>query len=326
MRKRLLLFIVFGWVLLLIGDRVDELRVYQGASIAVYTIAIASIVLLTGYSGQISLGHGALMAVGGYVAALCVANASLPLWFAFVMAALVTGIFGAILGFAAARLSGPYLAGTTLALAVGLPSLANQFSILGGEQGIYLDPGLPPAQLGESFSQYKWFFWITSLAALITIFWLSNLLHSKYGRTWRSLRSNEVAAQLCGVATGRQKVLAFSLSSGMAGLAGALLVLTISTVSPSAFPLSLSFALVTGAVVSGIYDLKGVMLGAVILVIIPEVADSVAGQFGDSLRIISTLPGFLVSALLILAVLFTPNGPGEKLHHLRHKRKEHSGK
>jgi branched-chain amino acid transport system permease protein len=111
----------------------------------------------------------------------------------------------------------------------------------------------------------------------------------------------------------------------MAGLAGALLVLTISTVSPSAFPLSLSFALVTGAVVAGIYDLKGVMLGAVILVIIPEIADSVAGQFGDSLRIISTLPGFLVSALLILAVLFTPNGPGEKLHHLRHKRKAHSG-
>jgi branched-chain amino acid transport system permease protein len=208
---------------------------------------------------------------------------------------------------------------------VGLPSLANQFSILGGEQGIYLDPGLPPARFGESFSQYKWFFWIATLAALITLFWLANILQSKYGRTWRALRGNEVAAQLCGVKTGRQKVLAFALSSGLAGLAGALLVLTISTVSPSAFPLSLSFALVTGAVVSGIYDLKGVMLGAVILVVIPEIADSVASRFGDSLRIISTLPGMLVSALLILAVLFTPNGPGEKLHHLRHKRKAHSG-
>ena len=96
MRKRLLLFIALGWVLLFIGDRVDELRVYQGASIAVYTIAIGSIILLTGYSGQISLGHGALMAFGGYVAALCVANASLPLWFAFVMAALLTGIFGGL--------------------------------------------------------------------------------------------------------------------------------------------------------------------------------------------------------------------------------------
>lgn len=325
MRKRLSLFIALGWVLLLVGDRVDELRVYQGASIAVYVIAIGSIILLTGYSGQISLGHGALMAFGGYVAALCASNASMPLWLAFVMAALVTGIFGAVLGFAAARLSGPYLAGTTLALAVGLPSLANQFSILGGEQGIYLDPGLPPARLGESFSQYKWFFWIASLAALITMFWLANILQSKYGRTWRALRSNEVAAQLCGVPTGRQKVLAFSLSSGLAGLAGGLLVLTISTVSPSAFPLSLSFALVTGAVVSGIYDLKGVMLGAVILVVIPEIADSVASRFGDSLKITSTLPGLLVSALLILAVLFTPNGPGEKLHHLRHKRKAHSG-
>ena len=85
-RKKLALFILLGWVLLLIGDRVDELRVYQGAQIAMYTIALASIVLLTGYSGQVSLGNGAMMAVGGYSAALTLNNLQTPIWFAFLMA------------------------------------------------------------------------------------------------------------------------------------------------------------------------------------------------------------------------------------------------
>ena len=85
MRKKIALFVLLGWVLLIVGDRVDELRVYQGAQIAMYTIALASIVLLTGYSGQVSLGNGAMMAVGGYAAALTLNNLQTPIWFAFLM-------------------------------------------------------------------------------------------------------------------------------------------------------------------------------------------------------------------------------------------------
>ena len=319
------LFILGGVILYFLSGMVDELRVYQGASIAVYVIAISSIILLTGYSGQLSLGHSALMAVGAYAGALSINNLHLHPAIALVIATFVAGVFGLLLGFGVARLSGPYLAGTTLALAVSLPTLANQFPILGGEQGVVFDVGLPPARFGENFSQYKWFFWISTLAVLIMLWLISNFVSSRYGRTFRAIRDNETAAALAGLNTGRLKVLAFAISSGMAGLAGGLLVMLISGVSPSAFPLSLSFSLLTGAVVTGVYSLKGVMLGAVILVVIPEIADSVASRFGDSLKITSTLPGLLVSALLILAVLFTPNGPGEKLHHLRHKRKAHSG-
>jgi branched-chain amino acid transport system permease protein len=104
-RKKLALFILLGWILLLVGDRVDELRVYQGAQIAMYAIALSSIVLLTGYSGQVSLGNGAMMAVGGYAAALTLNNLGSPVWFAFVMAVFVSALFGAFLGAAAARLS-----------------------------------------------------------------------------------------------------------------------------------------------------------------------------------------------------------------------------
>ncbi len=310
--NNLILFIVFGFILFLLSNRVDELRVYQGASIAVYVIAISSIILLTGYSGQVSLGHGALLAIGAYSAAVMRNEFNVPIVLCFFIAVLAAAIGGVLLGSAAARLSGPYLAGVTLALAIGLPSLANQFSILGGEQGLIFDVGFPPLSLGEDFTQYKWFFWISSLAALSSMWLLSNVLRSRYGRNWRAGRSNEVSAQLAGINTGRSKILAFTVSAGIAGLAGALLSMTIGTVSPSAFPLALSFSLLTGAVLSGVTTLSGVMIGAVTLVAIPEIADVIAHRIGTSERITTNLPGLMVSTLLIITVLFVPNGPVEQ--------------
>ena len=316
-KKRTIFFIAIGWALLLIGDRIGELRQYQGSFVAMYALAIDSIILLTGYSGQLSLGHSALMAVGAYAGALSINNLHLHPAIALVIATFVAGIFGLLLGFGVARLSGPYLAGTTLALAVSLPTLANQFPILGGEQGVVFDVGLPPARFGDNFSQYKWFFWISCLAVLIMLWLISNFVSSRYGRTFRAIRDNETAASLAGLNTGRLKVLAFAISSGMAGLAGGLLVMLISGVSPSAFPLSLSFSLLTGAVVTGVYSLRGVMLGGLVLVAIPEIADSLVTRIGGSEGFTATLPGFLVSALLILAVLFAPNGPGTLLHSIK---------
>ncbi|CAB4746661.1 unannotated protein [freshwater metagenome] len=313
-------FVVFGFILFLVGNRVDELRVYQGATIAVYVVAISSIILLTGYSGQVSLGHGALLAIGAYSAAVARNNFHSPVVLTFVIAVLAAAIGGALLGVAAARLSGPYLAGTTLALAIGLPSLANQFPIFGGEQGIFFDVGVPPASLGEDFTQYKWFFWIGALAALVSTWLVANILRSRYGRNWRAGRSNETAASLSGINVAGSKILAFTISAGIAGLAGALLSMTIGVVSPSAFPLALSFSLLTGAVLSGVSTLSGVMIGAVTLVAIPEIADVVATRLGVSETLTTNLPGLMVSSLLILTVLFVPNGPIEQ-HRTRHARK-----
>jgi branched-chain amino acid transport system permease protein len=237
-----------------------------------------------------------------------------------VIAILTAAFAGALLGLAAARLSGPYLAGTTLAFAVGLPSIANQFAFLGGEQGLLFDVGFPPLSFGEDFTQYKWFFWIASLAALIAMYWLQNVMRSRYGRSWKAVRGNDVAAELAGINLTRNKTLAFTLSAGLAGLAGALLAMTIGTVSPSAFPLALSFSLLTGAVIAGVTTLGGVMIGAVTLVAIPEIAGAVASRFGSSEAVTSNLPGLLVSTLLILTVLFVPNGPVEQLRaHREHR-------
>jgi branched-chain amino acid transport system permease protein len=321
-RRAFIAYFLFGWALLILADRVSELRVYQGATIAITTLAIASIILLTGFSGQVSLGHGAFLAVGAYSAALAQTYWQSPFWFTLLLSILVTAAFGFILGFAAGRLSGPYLAGTTLALAVGLPTLANQFGFLGGETGLVYDAGMPPARFGESFTLYKWFFWIAALVVLIAMFLLRNLLHSRFGRTWKALRANPTAAQLCGVNVAQSKILAFTISAGVAGLAGALLGM-ISIVAPSAFPLSLSFTLITGAVLAGVTSLLGSMLGAVVLVVIPEIADVISHRLGDSEKITTNLPGFIVSVLLILTVLFSPNGPAEAMRKRREQHAKH---
>ena len=315
-------FIFIGFILFLISNRLDELRVYQGATVAIFAIGIASLILLIGYSGQVSLGHGAFLAIGGFAAALVRIHYQAPIWLTFVVAVLAAASGGALLGLAAARLSGPYLAGATLALAIGLPSIANQFSIFGGEQGITFDIGLPPGSLGEDFTQYKWFFWISWTVALITLYWLRNVLNSRYGRGWRAVRSNDVAAELAGIHVGRNKVLAFTISAGVAGLAGALLAMTIGLASPGVFPLALSFSLATGAVLSGVTTLGGVMIGSVTLVAIPEIALAIANRYGSE-TITTNLPGLLVSALLILTVLFVPNGPVEQIR-TKHAKRRHS--
>ena len=312
-KHRFIGFVLIGLVVYILSNIVDEWRAYQGATVAVFVVAIASVILLTGYSGQISLGHGALLAIGAYTAALTQIYFSAPIWICFIAAVLVTAFFGAILGAAAARLSGPYLAGTTLAFAVGLPSIANQFSFLGGEQGISFDAGWPPLSLGETFTQYKWFFWIATLAALISMWWVQNILRSRYGRSWRAVKTNEVAAELAGIHLGRSKVLAFTVSAGIAGLAGALLAMTVNNVSPSAFPLALSFSIATGAVLSGVNTLGGVMIGSVALVAIPLIATSISDRWSGSENLATLLPEFIVSALLILTVFLAPKGPIEKL-------------
>ncbi|HUW77490.1 MAG TPA: branched-chain amino acid ABC transporter permease [Candidatus Nanopelagicaceae bacterium] len=299
-----LLFV--GWFLLLLGDRISEFRVYQGASVATYLVAIVSIVLLTGFSGQVSLGHGGLLAIGGYAAALVMADLHWPFWIAFIVAVFAAALIGALLGIAAARLSGPYLAGTTLAFAVGLPSLANQFSFLGGEQGLLFDIGQAPKHFGENFSPYKWLFWVTGVFALLAIWTASNLLRGRHGRIWRAVRSNETAAALAGVNVARSKVLAFTLSAGFAGLAGALLCATVSLVTPGGFSLSLSFAILTGAVIGGVRSIFGAAIGAFVLVVLPMITDALTQTSSEAVA--TNLPAIITGLLLIGTVVISPGG------------------
>jgi len=180
---------------------------------------------------------------------------------------------------------------------------------LGGEQGLLFDVGNPPASLGSDFTQYRWFFVVAVIAAILVFWLLRNLLSTRYGRRWRALRANPTAAALSGINVGRAKVLAFTLSSCVAGLAGSLFAMLLGLVAPLAFTLTLSFTLVTGAVLAGVSNLGGSIVGAVVLVAIPELSNTAAAHFGGSDKVTANLPGVITSVLLIATVLFVPNGP-----------------
>lgn len=309
--------IAVGALLFVASNFIDEYRIFQGAQVAAYLVGIISIVLLTGYSGQITLGQGAFMAVGAYSASLVVQELGLPIWASFFVAVIAAALFGAIIGISAGRLSGPYLAGATLAFAVGIPALANAIPILGGEQGLSFDIGYAPGKYADTVSPYKWLFWICALCAIIAVVIAVNLTSSGIGRQWRAVRAHETAAALSGINPARSKVLAFTVSSGFAGLAGVSFSATVGLVAPSSFTLGLSFLLLTGSILGGISHISGALGGALIIVIIPTIFESWTEE--ASLGVATYLPGIIVSALLLLSIALAPEGPSELLHKIRHR-------
>ena len=209
-------------VLLILTIKLGPFRDFQLAEVAAYVTAVAGLTYLIGLSGQVSLGNGALMAIGAYAAALLLMHLHWPLELIFVASAAFAAVAGGIIGMAAARLRGPYLAGATLMLAVALPSVADKYAgVFGGDQGLTLAI-TTPGWLGATFPPTRWLAWITCAAALITLVLLANLGRSRIGRSWRALRDNEIAASLSGLNVARMQVLAFVVSAACAGLGGAL--------------------------------------------------------------------------------------------------------
>ena len=149
-RKNLIKTLILGLFLLFLSSTFEPYNQGQLALVLMLFIGVLSLTVLTGASGQISLGQGALMAVGSYSSASLITHLGASIWIAFLVAIIAAGIFGLILGAAAARLSGPYLAGTTLVIALALPSVANRFeSVLGGEVGLIVDFGTPPTWISN---------------------------------------------------------------------------------------------------------------------------------------------------------------------------------
>jgi branched-chain amino acid transport system permease protein len=281
----------------------------QLATMAYYFVAVAGLTVLTGQNGQISLGHGALMAVGAYATVKIDDAVSWPLAAVLLAAALVTAAAGALAGAAAARLRGPYLAGATLALAVGLPALATRFSgFLGGSNGLVVTPPIPPASLGATFPLERWQAWIACLAALIAYVLLANLVRSGYGRAFRAVRDDEIAAALSGLRVARTQIVAFVVSAACAGLAGGLLVVVTSLAAPGAFPLSLSVALLTGVMLGGAGSLAGAVWGAAALVLVPTWADDASKALSLSSNVQANLSLAIYGVVLIGVMLVAPGG------------------
>ena len=295
--------------LLVISDLISAYNNLQLATGAYYFAVLAGLTVLAGHSGQISLGHGALMAVGAYTVALLIGNEGWALVPALVASVVVATLVGAPVGMAASRLRGPYLAGATLAFAVGLPALADKFpATFGGENGLTINPPTPPAFLGANFSLEHWEAWIACAGALIVVFALYNLTHSGIGRAWRAVRDDEISAALCGLRVGRSQTLAFVVSAACAGLAGGLLTVVLQLAQPGAFPLGLSLALLTGVVLGGLGSLAGAIWGAALLVLLPNWTNDLAHSFSLSTKVSANLPLAIYGIVLIGAMLVWPGG------------------
>lgn len=306
--RSLILVAVVGVVLLLVSDQLGAYRDLQLATGAYYFCVLAGLTVLAGSSGQISLGHGALMAVGAYTVGK-LANAGWALVPELAAAAAVTLLIGIPVGVAASRLRGPYLAGATLAFAVGLPALADRFpSAFGGENGLTLNPPTPPASLGATFPLERWQAWIACIGALVVLFVFYNVTRSGVGRALRAVRDDEIAASLAGLRIGRLQTLAFTLSAAAAGLGGGLLAVVTGTVAPGAFPLQLSLMLLAGVVIGGLGSLVGAVWGAALLVFLPNWTNDLANSFSLSSNVAHNLPLAVYGVVLIGAMLVWPSG------------------
>jgi branched-chain amino acid transport system permease protein len=300
--------LVVAAILVLVSIQLSSYRDYQMAEVAAYVVAVAGLTVLIGLSGQISIGHGAFMAIGGYASALVLLHLGWPLEAVLAVGAVVAALAGAVFGVAAARLRGPYLAGATLMLAVALPTIANQYpKQFGGDQGLSVSI-TTPAFLGATFPPTRWLAWVTCAAALIALILLANLSRSRVGRSWRAVRDDEVAAALSGLNVARLQILAFVVSAACAGLGGALLAVVTGIVAPGAYTLTLSIALLTAAVLGGLGTLPGALWGSLVLVLVPTYLTNVGTSRGLSSAASSSVPIAAYGVILILVMLAFPAG------------------
>jgi branched-chain amino acid transport system permease protein len=306
--RRLGVLIVVAAIVAFLSIKLNAFRDYQIAEIAYEVTAVAGLTMLTGLSGQISLGNGAFMAVGAYTTALLLLHLSWPFVAVLVIAAAATAVAGGLVGVAAARLRGPYLAGATLLLGVALPSIAYAFpGVFGGDQGLNV-VFTTPSFLGVNFPLTRWQAWVSVAVALVTLLLLANLEHSRIGRNWRAVRDNDVAAALDGINVAAARIRAFVVSATSAGIAGALLAIVTGLVAPGDFTITLSIALLTAAVIGGLGSLPGALWGSLVIVLVPTYVTDVATSHGLSASVGANIPIVAYGAVLILVILVFPQG------------------
>jgi branched-chain amino acid transport system permease protein len=292
-------------VLFAVIDRLSTYNDYQIGEVAAYIIVLAGLSLLTGLNGQISLGHGAFMAVGAYTVALLMTHTQANFVLELAAATGVAALAGVIIGLPATRLKGPYLAGMTLLFALALPPIADKWpNTFGGDQGLTTTVPTAPGTL----SQEEWLAGIQIVAALIVLVLLANLISSRFGRSFRAVRDDEIAASLAGVHVARTKVTAFAISAACAGLGGALIGLSTNVVNTGEFPLTLSIQLLAAMVIGGTGTLVGMVWGGVLLVYMPQWSSSLSGDFNLGSGGSAYLATIIFGAFLIIAMMVAPEG------------------
>jgi branched-chain amino acid transport system permease protein len=313
MNLRIQTVILLGLIALILPWLISDFRVFQVNLMLVYAIAVLGLNLLTGYGGQISLGHGAFYAIGAYTAAILMDQAQWSAYATLPVAALVCLAAGILMGFPALRLDGHYLALATFALAMAIPQLLKYKGIedyTGGVQGIVLDKPSPLFEmefLGKELSEDRWMYYLVLIVAVL-MFWLANnLVKGRIGRAIVAIRDQPIAAGALGVNLTAVKTLTFGLSAAYTGVAGALGAIAVSYVAPDSFHTFLSISFLVGAVVGGLGTIPGALFGAAFIQFVPNVADEIS----------KSAPWAVYGAILIALIYVAPGGVMGMLNKLK---------
>jgi branched-chain amino acid transport system permease protein len=278
-------------------------RLFQFTMVLIYAIALLGLNILTGYNGQVSLGHGAFYAIGAYATAILMDKVGLPYWLCIPAAGAICLLAGFLFGLPALRLEGVYLALATFALGVALPQLLKYKHLeawTGGVQGIILMKPEPPVAgiFGLKLNPDRWLFLFT-LAITVVMFLLAwNLLRGRVGRALIAIRDHPIAAATMGIDSAMYKSLAFGVSAMFTGVAGALGAIAVAFVAPDSFTIFLSITLLVGMVVGGLASITGAFWGAIFIQFVPNLADQVS----------KAAPWAIYGALMILFMYVMPTG------------------
>ena len=291
-------------------------RTFQATLVLVYAIALLGLNILTGYNGQISLGHGAFYAIGAYAAAMLMDQAGMPYWATIPIAGAVCLVIGFLFGLPALRLEGLYLALATFALAVSMPPILKAHFLekwTGGVQGIVIVKPDPPAWLaaaGVKLSADQWLYYFVLAIAIVLFIAGWNLISGRVGRALVAIRDHHTAAEAMGINSAIYKSLAFGVSAMYTGIAGALGAIAVQFVAPDSFTVFLSITFLVGIVVGGLASLSGALYGALFIQFVPNIADELS----------KAAPWAVFGVFLIGFVYLMPTGVAGALRALTRRR------
>lgn len=300
---------VFVLVLLIYPYVASPFYLDLASQVFLASIGALSLMLLTGYAGQVSLGHAGLLAAGAFTAGILSKELSAPVFVTIPAAAVTGAVLGVIFGLPSLRLRGLYLAVSTLALHFVVVYLGGEYETKRGfSTGITMDA---PVIFGFRLYGGKiWYFILLAFAAA-TLLICVNLLRSRTGRAWRAIQAHETVAEALGISIARYKLLAFVISSAMAAVAGALFAYYRSFVSVEAFSLFLSIQYVAMIIIGGMGSLLGALLGAVFVTLFPYLIEAALLRLPEAQAYAGVLFAVNYAAfgvVMILFLVFEPQG------------------
>src|SRR5580698_9000687 len=308
-KKWLIVLLVLGVVIPLLQpllpNLVSDYRLFLVSTMIIAAIAVLGLNLLTGFNGQISLGHGAFYAVGAYTAAILMDQAGLPYYATLPIAAVVCFVVGYLFGQPALKLEGHYLALATFALALSVPQILKYKwleDLTGGVQGIVLSK--PEVPFGLPLNEDQWLYYYC-LVVMVLLYWAAaNILNSRSGRAMMAIRDQYMAADTMGIDTALYKTVTFGISAAYTGVAGALSASAIAFVAPDSFNFFLSIKFLIGLVVGGVGSLAGSVVGGIFYVLVDNSAQALSTFIKNDLGLQFDLSAYTVFGVILIVLMY----------------------